>query len=81
MAIGDEYSQREFFGKYLSLLGAKEKELGNILIDNTGLPNSVHFPLAAICNHNGEISSEGGSYTSSTSEPVCLSISAIALET
>ena len=25
MAIGDEYSQREFFGKYLSLLGAKEK--------------------------------------------------------
>lgn len=58
MAIGDEYSQREFFGKYLSLLGAKEKELGNILIDSTGLPNSVHFPLAAISNHNGEISSE-----------------------
>ena len=58
MAIGDEYSQREFFGKYLSLLGAKEKELGNILIDSTGLPNSVHFPLTAISNHNGEVSSE-----------------------
>jgi len=58
IAIGDEYSQREFFGKYLSLLGAKEKEPGNILIDSTGLPNSVHFPLTAISNHNGEISSE-----------------------
>ena len=58
VAIGDERSQREFFGKYLALLGAKEKELGNILIDSTGLPNSVHFPLTAISNHNGEISSE-----------------------
>ena len=58
VAIGDEYSQREFFGKYLALLGAKEKELGNILIDSTGLPNSVHLPLTAISSHNGEISSE-----------------------
>jgi transposase len=30
----------------------------NILIDSTGLPNSIHFPLTAICNHNGVISEE-----------------------
>ena len=58
VAIGDEYSQREFFGKYLGMLKAKEKELGNILIDSTGMPNSIHFPLTAISSHNGEISSE-----------------------
>ena len=58
VAIGDEYSQRAFFGKYLAMLGAKEKELGNILIDSTGMPNSIHFPLTAVSNHNGEISSE-----------------------
>jgi transposase len=30
----------------------------NILIDSTGLPNSIHFPLTAINNHNGVISDE-----------------------
>lgn len=56
-AIGDEYSQREFFREYLKLV-AKRKDGTDILIDSTGLPNSIHFPLTAISNHNGTISNE-----------------------
>jgi hypothetical protein len=55
-AIGDEYSQREFFQKYFKMLDRSGLE--NVLIDSTGLPNSIHFPLTAINNHNGEISNE-----------------------
>ena len=29
-----------------------------VLIDSTGLPNSIHFPLAGISNHNGKVSRE-----------------------
>jgi hypothetical protein len=57
-AVGDEYSQREFFKGYFSLLEKSGSRTGNILIDSTGLPNSIHFPLTAISNHNGEISNE-----------------------
>ena len=28
------------------------------LIDSTGLPNNIHFPLTAVSNHNGKISRE-----------------------
>ncbi|MCL1982771.1 MAG: transposase [Clostridiales bacterium] len=57
-AAGDEYSQREFFREYFNLLEKSGSRTGNILIDSTGLPNSIHFPLTAISNHNGEVSSE-----------------------
>jgi hypothetical protein len=57
-AIGDEYTQRGFFNKYIKLLGQAGPEIGNILIDSTGLPNNIHFPLTAVRNHQGEISSE-----------------------
>jgi hypothetical protein len=56
-AIGEEYSQREFFTEYLKLV-AKRKEGTDILIDSTGLPNSIHFPLTAVSNHNGTVSNE-----------------------
>lgn len=56
-SIGDEWSQREFFREYLDLV-AKREGGDNILIDSTGLPNSIHFPLTAISNHNGVISNE-----------------------
>ena len=56
-SLGDEWTYREFFKAYLSLL-AKGKDGENILIDSTGLPNSIHFPLTAISNHNGKISNE-----------------------
>ncbi|MBR4668835.1 MAG: transposase [Butyrivibrio sp.] len=56
-SLGDEWTYREFFKAYLSLL-AKKKDGENILIDSTGLPNSIHFPLTAVSNHNGKISNE-----------------------
>jgi hypothetical protein len=55
--IGDEGVCRDFFKEYIKLL-AKKDEGANILIDSTGLPNSIHFPLTAISNHNGKISNE-----------------------
>jgi len=57
-SIGDEYSQREFFQAYFKLLSLSVTDIGSVLIDSTGLPNSIHFPLTAINNHNGEISNE-----------------------
>jgi hypothetical protein len=57
-SIGDEYSQREFFHEYFKLLDGHGKTANNILIDSTGLPNSIHFPLTAVSNHNGEMSNE-----------------------
>lgn len=56
-SLGDEWTYREFFKAYLSLLATK-KDGENILIDSTGLPNSIHFPLTAVSNHNGKISNE-----------------------
>jgi hypothetical protein len=55
--LGDEGSHREFFARYLGKLCASNRERG-VLIDSTGLPNSVQFPLAAINNHNGVVSRE-----------------------
>ena len=57
-AIGDEYSQRDFFREYFCFLDKSGNHTENVLIDSTGLPNSIHFPLTAISNHNGEISNE-----------------------
>jgi hypothetical protein len=56
--IGEEQSLRGFFSEYISYLGEKVSNGTNILIDSTGLPNSIRFPLTAISNHNGEISNE-----------------------
>ena len=56
-SIGDEWSHRAFFEQYLSLVARRDGG-DDILIDSTGLPNSIHFPLTAISNHNGEISNE-----------------------
>lgn len=60
-AIGDESRWRSFFEEYFKLLRGSFSNLSkieHILIDSTGLPNSIHFPLTAISNHNGEISNE-----------------------
>jgi hypothetical protein len=57
-AVGNEHIQRAFFRKYIPYITQSEVEGANILIDSTGLPNSIHFPLTAISNHNGEISNE-----------------------
>jgi hypothetical protein len=57
-AIGNEYSQRAFFQEYFKLLEKSSNPPENILIDSTGLPNSIHLPLTAISNHNGVVSNE-----------------------
>jgi hypothetical protein len=57
-SIGEESSQRDFFREYFQLLGSQGVDTWNVLIDSTGLPNSIHFPLTAINNHGGEINKE-----------------------
>ena len=67
-ALGSETLQRRFFAAYLDavrgLVGGKGKgkgqaaDLGSVLIDSTGLPNSIRFPLTAVSNHNGKVSRE-----------------------
>lgn len=57
-AIGDEHSQRAFFQEYFKMLDRSAPGHGNVLIDSTGLPNSIRFPLTAVRNHSGEISNE-----------------------
>ena len=56
-ALGDERVQRQFFQQYLTKVCAGKKNHG-ILIDSTGMPNDIHFPLTAINNHNGVVSNE-----------------------
>ena len=54
--LGSESLQRLFFGEYLRFVS--EKCSGGILVDSTGMPNDIHFPLASINNHNGVVSNE-----------------------
>jgi hypothetical protein len=56
-SIGQERSCRAFFLEYSKLLVRREGG-EDVLIDSTGLPNSIHFPLTAVSNHNGQISNE-----------------------
>ena len=54
--IGDEKIQRDFFHGYLRYIAPFCGK--SILMDSTGLPNNICFPLTAISNHGGEISKE-----------------------
>jgi hypothetical protein len=56
-SIGGESSYRAFFIEYSKLLAHRDGG-EDVLIDSTGLPNNIHFPLTAISNHNGQISNE-----------------------
>ncbi|MDR1992935.1 MAG: transposase [Nitrososphaerota archaeon] len=56
-AIGNETSHYAFFNEYSKLLTHKEEDI-NVLIDYTGLPNSIHFPLTAVSEQSGQISNE-----------------------
>lgn len=57
-SVGSEECCRKFYDAYFEFCGALAPESLNILIDSTGLPNSIHFPLTAVSNHNGQISEE-----------------------
>ena len=56
-ALGNERIQRTFFPKYLAKISEGQKNHG-IMVDSTGMPNDIHFPLTAVNNHNGVISNE-----------------------
>jgi transposase len=54
--IGDERVQRNFFQEYLRYIAPLCGK--GILVDSTGLPNDIRFPLTAVNNHGGEINKE-----------------------
>lgn len=56
--IGQENAWRDFFHKYIQYLDSIGLDYRKIIIDSTGLPNSVHFYLTAVSNHNGKVSNE-----------------------
>ncbi|MDR1110421.1 MAG: transposase [Deltaproteobacteria bacterium] len=55
--IGDESPIRAFFREYIKIVGLSG-DTCNILIDSSGLPDSIHFPLSAIRSNDGDISDE-----------------------
>lgn len=55
--LGDEALQRRFFCTYLAKQFPAETVHG-LLIDSTGLPNSIDFPYTAYSNHGGQVSVE-----------------------
>jgi hypothetical protein len=56
-SVGSEESLRRFFGAYVPFVAGSATD-GAILIDSTGLPNAIRFPLTAVSNHNGDIERE-----------------------
>lgn len=65
--IGSEDAKRNFFAGYYRFLEKSKNQTGSgipygisggILIDSSGLPNAIRFPLTAVNNHNGTISEE-----------------------
>jgi hypothetical protein len=57
-SCGSEEVYRSFFKLYYPFISGGHSDGENILIDSTGLPNNIHFPVTAISNHNGKISNE-----------------------
>lgn len=54
--IGKADVCRSFFNDYISLI-CKDGD-NAIIIDSTGVPNSIHMDVTAVSNHNGQISIE-----------------------
>jgi transposase len=53
-SVGDERSLRHFFQLYLRKVYSKN----GVIIDSTGLPNDISFPLTAFGHHAGNIEKE-----------------------
>jgi len=56
--LGKKERQGEFFTAHIKWLKENISDDPAVLIDSTGLPNSIHFPLAGISNHNRKVSRE-----------------------
>lgn len=56
-SIGNWDKMNAFFDHHIEWVKNQCKDPA-ILVDSTGLPNSIHFPLTAVSSHNGKISNE-----------------------
>jgi hypothetical protein len=56
-ALGAETVQRPFFSEHIARVAGQARKAG-VMIDSTGLPNRICFPLTAASNHNGQVSVE-----------------------
>jgi transposase len=52
--MGDEQLLREFFHRFLEKVYSKD----GVIIDSTGLPNDISFPLTALGHHGGSVENE-----------------------
>lgn len=57
-SIGRMENVQVFFQNHINWIKENICDDPAVLIDSTGLPNNIHFPLTAISNHNGKISRE-----------------------
>ena len=57
-SVGKRETVESFFEAHIKWVKEHISSDNAILIDSTGMPNSIHFPLTAISNHNGKISRE-----------------------
>ena len=57
-SIGTPEKQMDFQKAYIRYVMGHYGRDANILIDSSGLPNSIHFPLTAKNVHNGKVSNE-----------------------
>ena len=57
-AIGTPENQMAFQKAYIKFVMEHYNQDKNILIDSSGLPNNIHFPLTARNVHNGKVSNE-----------------------
>lgn len=57
-SIGTPEKQMDFQKAYLQYVLEHYKQDKNILIDSSGLPNNIHFPMTCRNIHNGKVSNE-----------------------
>ena len=57
-SIGKSENVLKFFENHMKWIIENISSDKAIIIDSTGLPNSIHMPLTAISNHNGKVSNE-----------------------
>lgn len=57
-SIGRRETVEQFFESHINWIKENVCSDPAILIDSTGMPNNIHFPLTAISSHNGKISRE-----------------------
>ena len=57
-SIGNPENILEYFKNHMNWIKDNISDDKAIIIDSTGLPNSIHMPLTAISTHNGKVSKE-----------------------